>query len=133
MLPGVSAASRTPTQYRERLQLSTTPTPTAIPIRVPVSTSTSSTLASTSITFVTITCYLTFIKAKTDCVTCSLNRQADFGGRAVFGWTGSGLARTDDHGHGSHVAGIAAGTRYGVAKKANIISVKVLDAAGCVV
>ena len=56
--------------------------------------------------------------------------QADFGGRAVFGWTGAGLAKTDDHGHGSHVAGIAAGTRYGVAKRANVISVKVLNSSG---
>jgi cerevisin len=54
----------------------------------------------------------------------------DFGGRAKFGWTGSGLGQYDDHGHGSHVAGIAAGTRYGVAKQANLISVKVLDSAG---
>ena len=56
----------------------------------------------------------------------------DFGGRATFGWTGTGLNQTDDHGHGSHVAGIAAGTQYGVAKKANLISVKVLNSAGYV-
>ncbi|KAH7094146.1 peptidase 1 [Auriculariales sp. MPI-PUGE-AT-0066] len=54
----------------------------------------------------------------------------DFTGRVKFGWTGTGLNQTDDHGHGSHVAGIAAGTRYGVAKQANLISVKVLDSAG---
>ncbi|KAH7097873.1 peptidase 1 [Auriculariales sp. MPI-PUGE-AT-0066] len=54
----------------------------------------------------------------------------DFEGRATFGWTGTGLNQTDDHGHGSHVAGISAGARYGVAKKANLISVKVLNSAG---
>ena len=33
----------------------------------------------------------------------------------------------DDHGHGTHVAGIAVGKVYGVAKKASVIGVKVLD------
>ncbi|KAF9521960.1 serine protease [Crepidotus variabilis] len=36
----------------------------------------------------------------------------------------------DDNGHGTHCAGIAAGNQYGVAKKANIIAVKVLTGAG---
>ncbi|KAI8855224.1 peptidase S8/S53 domain-containing protein [Chytridium lagenaria] len=36
----------------------------------------------------------------------------------------------DDNGHGSHVAGIAGGAVFGVAKKARIIAVKVLDADG---
>ena len=36
----------------------------------------------------------------------------------------------DDNGHGSHVAGTVAGAFSGVAKKANIIAVKVLDADG---
>lgn len=31
---------------------------------------------------------------------------------------------------GTHVAGIAAGTRFGVAKKANLIAVRVIDSNG---
>ncbi|RKF78847.1 Subtilisin-like protease 2 [Golovinomyces cichoracearum] len=37
---------------------------------------------------------------------------------------------TDQNGHGSHVAGIIAGEKYGVAKKASIVAVKVLDEKG---
>lgn len=36
----------------------------------------------------------------------------------------------DENGHGTHVAGIVGGTRYGVAKGINLIPVKVLDAFG---
>lgn len=36
----------------------------------------------------------------------------------------------DGHGHGTHVAGTAAGTRYGVAKGATLHAVRVLDANG---
>lgn len=36
----------------------------------------------------------------------------------------------DDHGHGTHVAGLAAGTKSGVAMKAKIMPVKVLNASG---
>lgn len=53
----------------------------------------------------------------------------DFGGRASWGQTCIGPS-TDDHGHGTHVAGTAASGTYGVAKNANVIAVKVCDASG---
>ncbi|KAI8854020.1 peptidase S8/S53 domain-containing protein [Chytridium lagenaria] len=58
-------------------------------------------------------------------------KHKDFAGRAVIGKSFS----TDKHdrdgnGHGTHVAGTVAGGSYGVAKKANIIAVKVLNSQG---
>jgi subtilisin family serine protease len=52
----------------------------------------------------------------------------DFGGRAQFGTETVGTPDTGDcaAGHGSHVAGIAAGTAHGVAKNARVFSVKVV-------
>ncbi|KAJ2928343.1 hypothetical protein H1R20_g8753, partial [Candolleomyces eurysporus] len=51
----------------------------------------------------------------------------DFGGRAQWGANFAVGSKDEDvHGHGTHVAGTAAGTRYGVAKSAEIIAVKVL-------
>ncbi|MFH0522142.1 S8 family peptidase [Streptomyces sp. M41] len=56
----------------------------------------------------------------------------DFGGRASHGWDFVDDDRTasDGNGHGTHVAGTVAGGRYGVAKKAEVVSVRVLDDAG---
>jgi cerevisin len=53
-----------------------------------------------------------------------------FGGRARWGTTYGGYANADGNGHGTHCAGTAAGGPYGIAKKANIIAVKVLSDAG---
>jgi subtilisin family serine protease len=55
---------------------------------------------------------------------------SQFAGRAevaydVFNGTGQ-----DCHGHGTHVAGIIGGSTYGVAKKAKLYSVRVLDCNG---
>jgi subtilisin family serine protease len=56
----------------------------------------------------------------------------DFGGRAVTGIdeiTPGGDA-SDCVGHGTHVAGIAGGAQYGVAKNVRLVSVRVLDCSG---
>ncbi|EPB90836.1 hypothetical protein HMPREF1544_02253 [Mucor circinelloides 1006PhL] len=57
----------------------------------------------------------------------------DFGGRAVHGpafTSGRNQDPADYNGHGSFVAGICCGKIHGVAKKANIISLKALDQGG---
>ena len=54
----------------------------------------------------------------------------EFEGRATFGASFTGGGDQDPHGHGTHVSGIAAGKTFGVAKKANIIAVQVLDKDG---
>lgn len=55
----------------------------------------------------------------------------DFEGRAIWGvTTPQGDQDKDGHGHGTHVASTIAGKLYGVAKKANIIAVKVLRSDG---
>jgi subtilisin family serine protease len=52
----------------------------------------------------------------------------DFGGRASWGFDAftSNPHRTDRNGHGTHVASSAGGARWGVAKRANLIDVRVL-------
>ncbi|WP_055542978.1 S8 family peptidase, partial [Streptomyces neyagawaensis] len=57
---------------------------------------------------------------------------SDFGGRAVDGYDAVDNDNTaqDGHGHGTHVAGTVAGTAYGVAKKAKIVGVRVLNNSG---
>ncbi|MFB7709713.1 S8 family peptidase [Streptomyces sp. NPDC056105] len=56
----------------------------------------------------------------------------DFGGRARYGWDfvdGDATAQ-DGNGHGTHVAGTVVGSGHGVAKKADVVAVRVLDDAG---
>ncbi|KAF9382965.1 hypothetical protein BGX21_001678 [Mortierella sp. AD011] len=55
----------------------------------------------------------------------------EFGGRAVMGANFvTGSANTDENGHGTHVSGTIGGTTYGVAKRVNLVGVKVLNAQG---
>ncbi|WP_432061216.1 S8 family serine peptidase [Streptomyces sp. S1] len=53
----------------------------------------------------------------------------DFGGRATDGFDAIDNDNTaqDGNGHGTHVAGTIAGSAHGVAKKAKIVAVRVLD------
>ncbi|KAG9010798.1 sla2 Src-like adaptor 2, partial [Tulasnella sp. 427] len=51
-------------------------------------------------------------------------------GRAEMIFSLPGLADTDDNGHGSHVSGTIAGATFGVAKKASLFGIKVMDSDG---
>lgn len=55
---------------------------------------------------------------------------SEFGGRARFGYDALGGNGSDCNGHGTGVAGVAAGTVHGVAKSANIYSVRVFPCSG---
>ncbi|MFD1366300.1 S8 family serine peptidase [Actinoplanes sichuanensis] len=61
-----------------------------------------------------------------------LPTHSDFGGRASapVSTVDDPFGVTDCHGHGTHVAGTLAGTTYGVAKRATIVGVRVLDCQG---
>ncbi|MFD8980864.1 S8 family peptidase [Streptomyces sp. NPDC059564] len=56
----------------------------------------------------------------------------EFGGRATFGFDAIGDGRNgqDCQGHGTHVAGTVGGKTYGVARKASLVSVRVLGCDG---
>jgi len=54
----------------------------------------------------------------------------EFEGRAIWGANFAGGADTDNNGHGTHCAGTVGGKRYGVAKAATLIAVKVLGDSG---
>ncbi|MCL2554930.1 MAG: S8 family peptidase [Actinomycetia bacterium] len=57
---------------------------------------------------------------------------SEFGGRAVPGYDaiGDGRNGADCEGHGTHVAGTIGGATYGIARKATLVSVRVLDCQG---
>jgi len=57
---------------------------------------------------------------------------SEFEGRATFGFDAfnDGQDGDDCNGHGTHVAGTVGGKVYGVAKKVNLVAVRVLDCGG---
>jgi serine protease len=61
-----------------------------------------------------------------------LNSHNEFGGRATSGYDfiDNDNNATDCNGHGTHVAGTIAGSKYGVAKNVNVVGVRVLGCNG---
>jgi subtilisin family serine protease len=59
-----------------------------------------------------------------------LANQHDFSGRASNGYDDFRGNGSDENGHGTHVAGTVGGTKYGVAKDAKLVGVKVLNKYG---
>lgn len=59
-----------------------------------------------------------------------MTSHSEFEGRASFGANFVNNINTDENGHGSHVSGTIGGRTFGVAKKVNLVAVKVLDADG---
>lgn len=59
-----------------------------------------------------------------------MEEHEEFEGRATFAFNSADNINTDANGHGSHVAGTIGGKTFGVAKKATLVGVKVLDAQG---
>lgn len=54
----------------------------------------------------------------------------DFGGRATWGFNAIDAQNADGRGHGTHMAALVGGAKYGVAKKVDLVAVKVLGASG---
>jgi subtilisin family serine protease len=59
-----------------------------------------------------------------------LSTHPDFQGRAVFGADFTREGNGDGNGHGTHCAGTVGATTYGVAKKVNVVGVRVLGSNG---
>jgi subtilisin family serine protease len=58
-------------------------------------------------------------------------QHTDFEGRAIQAFkSDNNWPSTDDNGHGTHVASTVGGAKYGVARKVQLIGVKVLNAGG---
>jgi len=65
-------------------------------------------------------------------VDTGISHHSDFGGRVADGFSAvaDDGGTTDCNGHGTHVAGVAGGSNYGVAKSATLVPVRVLDCDG---